>query len=172
MMLAEMLRAQLELQIKSMKDGNPQQLTGDEMADFMRWNAFALEDEIHEAMQEVGWKPWATHRGIAEEAFLEEMVDAWHFFMNMLLCALPDSPEVIAEKFSKAYMKKREVNAQRQEENYTGTNKCPGCARDMKGAAVANNMAPYEFQGQTFCSKGCAMNQFPSQFTAAGALIE
>lgn len=128
-----MLRMQLELQKGHMKDGNPQTLTGDAMADFMRWNAWACEDEIHEAMAEVDWKPW-THnevRVIHEEAFLKEMVDAFHFFMNMLLCALPDSPEVIADKFTRAYLTKNAINAQRQSEGYTGLNKCPKCKRDL-----------------------------------------
>lgn len=130
--LEDMLKLQLELQKSSMKDGNPQHLTGDDMATFMTWNAFALTGEVHEAMQEVGWKPWASNRSIAEQAFLKEMVDAFHFFMNMLLCALPDSPEVIAEKFVTAYEEKNRENARRQEEGYTGTNKCPGCGRDLK----------------------------------------
>lgn len=129
-----MLEMQLELQQKHMKDGNPQQLVGDDMADFMRWNAFAVEDELHEAMQEVGWKPWATNRSISEEAFLREMVDAFHFFMNMLLCALPDSPEVIADKFTKAYLTKNAINAQRQQEGYDGVSmKCPICHRELIG---------------------------------------
>jgi dimeric dUTPase (all-alpha-NTP-PPase superfamily) len=130
----EMLEMQLALQNRFMKD-KPQTLTGDAMADFMRWNAFALDDEIHEAMQEVDWKPWAHKdpRTIREEAFLGEMVDAYHFFMNMLLCALPDSPEVIAEKFFARYTKKNQINAQRQEEGYDGiTGKCPKCHRDLK----------------------------------------
>lgn len=149
--LAEMLAAQLKLQKEHMKDGNPQTLTGDEMADFMRWNAFALEDEIHEAMAEVGWKPWATHRGIAEAAFLKEMVDGWHFFMNMLLCALPDSPEVIAEKFMAAYYEKNQINAQRQLEGYTGTDKCRNCGREFEETQV-----PYQTRGMRFCNPTCA----------------
>ena len=164
--LAEMIAAQLRLQKEHMKDGDPQQLTGDAMADFMRWNAFALEDEIHEAMAEVGWKPWATNRSIAEDSFLGEMVDAFHFFMNMLLCALPDSPEVIAEKFKTAYYKKNQINAQRQEEGYTGTNKCPGCHRDLR--TTAENMVSYpdpaEDKDGIWCSKGCHMQHHPEMY--------
>lgn len=169
--LAQLLTMQLELQKQHMKDGNPQTLTGDAMADFMRWNAFALEDEIHEAMAEVGWKPWATHRGIAEEAFLGEMVDAFHFFMNMLLCALPDSPEVIAQKFGVAYRNKNHVNAQRQQEGYTGTDKCPGCHRDLKDTArtMANWQVVVDVPGdqqklEVWCSKGCHMQHHPELY--------
>lgn len=128
-----MLQMQLDLQ-KNHMGANPQTLTGDAMADFMRWNAFALDDEIHEAMGEVDWKPWAKPkvRGIREEAFLKEMVDAFHFFMNMLLCGFPDSPAVIADKFVKAYIAKNAVNAQRQADGYDGiSTKCPNCKREL-----------------------------------------
>lgn len=128
-----MLQMQLRLQKEHM-GANPQLLTGDRMADFMRWNAFALEDEIHEAMAEVDWKPWAKVivRDIREEAFLKEMVDAFHFFMNMLLCGLPDTPEVIADKFVKAYIAKNAINAQRQKDGYDGiSTKCPNCHREL-----------------------------------------
>jgi len=127
-----MLEMQLELQKKHMKDGDPRLLSGDERADFMRWNAFALEDEIHEAMQEVGWKPWATNRDINQELFLKEMVDAFHFFMNMLLCGMGHlQPAGIADAFTIAYIEKNAVNAQRQQEGYTGQAKCPFCKREL-----------------------------------------
>lgn len=149
--LQTMLELQLKLQCEHMKDGNPQHLTGDEMADFMRWNAWAQADEIHEAMAEVGWKPWATHRGIAEIRFLEEMVDSFHFFMNMLLCALPDSPEVIAEKFFGAYIAKNLKNAQRQIDGYDGfSSKCPVCHRDLEEAG-----GHWVYGAHTYCSKAC-----------------
>lgn len=130
-----MLEMQLDLQRNHMKDGDPRSLTGDQMADFMRWNAFALEDEIHEAMQEVGWKPWATNREINVEAFLGEMVDAFHFFMNMLLCgfAYLKDPTEIVDLFTKAYLAKNAKNAQRQIEGYSGTEKCPICHRELIG---------------------------------------
>jgi dUTPase. len=127
-----MLKMQLELQKQHMGQ-NPQTLTGDEMADFMRTMAWSCEDEIHEAMNEVDWKPWAHPevRSVREVAFLKEMVDAFHFFMNMLLCGLPDSPEVIADKFTMAYIAKNAINAQRQAEGYTGLDKCAECHRDL-----------------------------------------
>lgn len=154
-----MLQMQLDLQ-KNHMGANPQTLTGDAMADFMRWNAFALEDEIHEAMGEVDWKPWAKPkvRGIREEAFLKEMVDAFHFFMNMLLCGFPDSPAVIADKFVKAYIAKNAVNAQRQADGYDGiSTKCPNCKRELSEVEQLARFSKYI--GTTrydFCSKNCA----------------
>lgn len=147
----------MELQQKHMKDGDPRYLEGDEMADFMRWNAFALTDEIHEAMQEIGWKPWASSRHINHEAFISEMVDGFHFFMNMLLCGCQGwSPEQIADEFTRRYIEKNAVNAQRQQEGYTGLEKCRQCGRDMKEqlkfGAYRNTAHPDEI----FCSKVCS----------------
>lgn len=131
-----MLEMQLELQQKSMKDGDPRNLVGDEMADFMRWNAFALEDEIHEAMQEIGWKPWASSRFVKRNDFLKEMVDAFHFFMNMLLvvCGPEASPREIADVFTAMYIQKNIENARRQREGYDGvSSKCHVCKRELVG---------------------------------------
>ena len=153
-----MLQMQLDLQ-KNHMGANPQTLTGDAMADFMRWNAFALEDEIHEAMAEVDWKPWAKPaiRSVREDKFLKEMVDAWHFFMNMLLCGLPDSPAVIADKFTKAYIAKNAVNAQRQADGYDGiSTKCPECKRELSEVdqlgIVEHTIGTVNYR---FCSLNC-----------------
>lgn len=127
-----MLRMQLTLQKQSMKDGDPQKLEEDARAEFMTWNAYALEDEIHEAMSETGWKPWAKSRHINQPAFNKEMVDAFHFFMNLLLAANPDStPEEIADNFTRDYIAKNAVNANRQAMGYTGLDKCKQCHRDL-----------------------------------------
>jgi len=125
-----MLEAQLELQRRHM-GGDPRHLDGNDMADFMRWNAFALEDEIHEAMQEVGWKPWATDRTINVTEFVREMVDAFHFYMNMLLCATGMEPSDLVDMFFRMYMEKNAENARRQIEGYTGLEKCRECGREV-----------------------------------------
>lgn len=156
-----MLKAQLELQTSHMKDGDPRDLlenNPEAWADFMRWNAFALEDEIHEAMAEIGWKPWATSRHLNREAFMKEMVDGWHFFMNLMLAVSPGrSPAEIAHEFQELYLEKNQVNAERQQRGYTGTDKCPKCHRDLND--TARTMLPWENpeDGLTYCSKGCAL---------------
>lgn len=127
--LTEMLRAQLELQRQSF-DVDPTTLEGEERAEFIRWNVLALEDELHEALNEVGWKPWASDRSIDRDLFLKEMVDAWHFFMNLLLVGSSTEPDLLAEIFTSMYQEKRQVNADRQAAGYTGTDKCPQCGRD------------------------------------------
>ena len=169
-----MLELQLKLQQDHMAHGDPrdirERLGADAWAEFMTWNAFALEDEVHEAMNEVGWKPWATSRHCHYEMFMKEMVDAFHFFMNMLLAATPrydTTPAEIAKEFFRLYALKNQVNAERQQDGYTGTDKCPGCYRDFR--ETAKDMVPYNLDpaGQNvtkYCSKGCAMQHRPEFF--------
>jgi hypothetical protein len=129
--LGELLFLQWSLQVDSF-DLNPQALDGDARAEFVRWNVLALEDELHEALQECGWKPWATDRSMDGEAMLKELVDALHFFMNLALVAGAHlgSPQAVGHRLVELYLEKRDVNAQRQADGYTGTDKCPQCKRD------------------------------------------
>jgi hypothetical protein len=147
-----MLEMQRQLQLKMPPPNRvPADLRGDDMADFMRWNAWACEDEIHEAMAEVGWKPWATSRHINHDAFMKEMVDAWHFFMNLLLCGCQGmTPTEIADEFTRRYIEKNAVNAQRQEEGYDGVkDKCAQCHRDL---GEVDPLARYTLHGRKFCN--------------------
>lgn len=137
--LGLMLRMQNRLQ-KRMKDGSPLDLEGERRAEFVRWNVLALEDELHEALQEMGWKPWATSRHLNAELMLKEMVDAWHFFMNILLAICSEegwSQDELLDRFTKLYIIKNEINLQRQEEGYDGVaGKCSQCHRDLKEVGV------------------------------------
>ena len=135
----EMLRAQRLLQIESMKDGDPRTLEGEKLVEFIRWNVLALENELHEMLQEVKWKPWAKveegeDRIIDRTRFIKELVDAFHFFMNLVLAGAPaHRTEEIAGEFAAAYFEKNRINAQRQAEGYTGK-KCPVCGRAVEEA--------------------------------------
>lgn len=135
--LAELFLRQHQLQRESFKL-DPCLLSGSEQAEFVRWNVLALEDELHEALAEVNWKPWATAEpGVRDyDAFLGELVDAFHFLMNLALVAGFD-PEQAAHAFAHRYAKKADRNAERQEEGYTGLAKCPRCHRDyMEGTVI------------------------------------
>lgn len=148
-----MLEKQLQLQQEHMKDGDPRHLADDAMADFMRWNFAACVIELSEAMQEVGWKPWATDRDIRVTSFVAEMVDAFHFFMNMLLCGTGASPENIAELFTTRYLEKNEINAKRQMEGYTGLEKCRACGRDLE--TPGENRGYVRYMDLRFCDNKC-----------------
>lgn len=136
--LEMMMEMQYNLQFKMPPLGRDvMALEGDERAEFLRWNMLACEDEIHEALAETGWKPWATSRHVNGEAYTKELIDAWHFFMNLMLCgaaALNMSIHDYADYFTKKYIEKNIVNQQRQEEGYDGVkDKCIVCHRELDG---------------------------------------
>ena len=138
--LEDIFQRQLELQ-RSSFGIDPTSMPDDERDEFIRWNALALEDEVHEALAEVNWKPWASAGGFKDrDAFVKELVDALHFFVNMCLAANASADEIMARYFAKA-----DVNAKRQDDGYDGiSTKCPECGRaqdepEIAGSTVCEN---------------------------------
>lgn len=87
----------------------------------------ALGSEQQEALDEMGWKPWATSRHFNAEAVRSEIIDAWHFLMCQWLLA-----GGTAEMFYQEYQRKISVNINRQTEGYDGVStKCKGCNRAL-----------------------------------------
>jgi dimeric dUTPase (all-alpha-NTP-PPase superfamily) len=132
MTLQEALAAQLELQKNSFGQDPTKDLDGEQKLEWVRWNVLALEDELHELLAETGWKPWAKSRHINRDAYISELVDAFHFMMNLMLVV-----DCTAEEFLEKYFEKRGINAKRQEEGYDGvSNKCHKCKRALDDKAV------------------------------------
>jgi dimeric dUTPase (all-alpha-NTP-PPase superfamily) len=132
----DLVVAQHELQTAAYEK-DPRHLEDEERVEFIRWNVLALEDELHEMLNEVGWKPWATSRHVNEDLAMKELVDAFHFFMNLMLAVAPQhlSVEQLTTAFVDGYFRKRTVNAQRQEDGYDGVaGKCPSCHREKAAA--------------------------------------
>lgn len=103
----------------------------EERVQFIKDMVLAAEDELHEALAEVGWKPWATSRHINEEAFKGELVDLFHFFMNLCL-VVKMTPQELHER----YAEKRGRNIKRQQEGYDGiAGKCMICHRGLDDVA-------------------------------------
>ena len=131
MSLDKALEAQLQLQIKSFGQ-NPKELTDEQRVEWIRWNVLALEDELHEALAETGWKPWATSKHVNRDAFISELVDAFHFLMNLMLVV-----DCSSDEFLEKYFEKRGINEKRQAEGYDGIKgKCSHCHRALDDAAV------------------------------------
>jgi dimeric dUTPase (all-alpha-NTP-PPase superfamily) len=131
MTLQDALRAQYELQKQSFGN-DPKALNDEEKLDWIRWNVLALNDELHEALAETGWKPWAKSKHINREAYVSELVDAFHFLMNLMIVV-----DCSAEEFLAVYFEKRGLNALRQANGYDGiTGKCPDCKRALDDKAV------------------------------------
>lgn len=95
-----------------------------ERTKYMLENAWAASDELHEAMNEISWKPWAKSEFFNREAFIGETVDALHFLANWLCAA-----KCTTEELNVAYLEKMERNRKRQRSNYTGLDKCILCKR-------------------------------------------
>lgn len=131
MNLAEAFENQRRLQ-EEVYHALPDTEDNEAVVEFIRTNILALEDELHEALAEVGWKPWATSRHVNREAFLGEMTDAFHFFMNLLIVTGYDGQDLL-----KAYEQKSMINEQRQIDGYDGiSSKCPGCGRALDDPSV------------------------------------
>lgn len=104
---------------------------GPELSEWMRTNVLAAEDELHEALAEVSWKPWASAEFLNREAFIGEMVDCLHFIGNLLAGVGCTDKEL-----SEAYREKMSRNRARQKQGYTGTSKCMGCSRALDDIQV------------------------------------
>lgn len=104
------------------------EFTDEERVAEIRIQWVALIKELGEALDEVGWKPWAKYPDgphINGEAFDAEMVDAWHFFMNLMLLR-----GMTPDDLFMGYMRKNQVNHERITSGYDGvSSKCKSCRR-------------------------------------------
>jgi hypothetical protein len=113
--------------------------TPDERAEFIRNNVLSVTDELHEALNEVGWKPWATSRHFNREAYLHELADAYLFLKNLVLAAyeIGDDIDDLEREFMVYVHERIARSIARQEANYDGvSSKCPGCHRALEDVTV------------------------------------
>ena len=107
--------------------------TDDQRIANIRMNVLACTAELHEALDEVGWKEWATSRHINYDPLRKEIIDAFHFLLNLALHAGMGSDE-----FFEMFVEKNTRNAKRQAEGYDGvSSKCPHCNRALDDVGVA-----------------------------------
>lgn len=151
--ISQMLEKQLQLQLKIIKR-DPRDLDGAELMEYICMNMLSLEDELHEAMKECGWKPWATEKYMNREAFMKELVDAWHFLMNMMLAISPGRlPLDIAKEFATKYYEKNRINAERQTAGYAGVDgRCGFCGKDLTKLGISIHSEVHEMD---FCDRTC-----------------
>jgi hypothetical protein len=87
--------------------------------------ALALQVELAEALNETGWKPWATSNHLNREAFKGELVDVLKFWMNLCL-----QGGITPQEIYDGFVSKHYTNMARQAAGYDGVStKCPGCKR-------------------------------------------
>lgn len=117
--------------------GDPLEMGGTQLAQFIRDMSLALTDEVHEALKETYWKPWATLPPGASviknaEAYKAELTDVFVFLMNLMLAGHMTMGE-LAQRVNA----KQDENIRRQLEGYDGTTgKCPRCGRDYRDTGV------------------------------------
>jgi len=129
--LQMILDNQRKLQLKSY-GVDVSTLDGEERAAYIRNMSLALTDELHEALNETGWKPWATSRHLNRAAFAGEMIDVLHFWVNLMLVAGVTEQDILDLYFAKA-----DKNAKRQLNGYDGIDgKCKTCGRAFDDGAV------------------------------------
>ena len=98
----------------------------------------AAVQELGEALDETSWKPWARGVPRVNDALFGELIDVWHFIMNMFMVAMPKlEPDELAALIHRRYMEKQGINRQRQADGYDGVaGKCPRCRRAYDDSAV------------------------------------
>lgn len=109
--LSGMLRAQNELQLMNGYDIGGMQVLA--RVFYIKDMILALEDELHEVLNETGWKPWARKRFLNQQKAREEFIDAWHFMLNLALVLEMDEPMI-----SSMYYAKWGENRRRQAAGY------------------------------------------------------
>jgi len=122
--LDDTFRAQADFQ--RALDAHPETMDDpEELIQHTKDMVLATQNELHEFLGEIGWKPWATSRHINVEAAKSELIDTFQFFMN--LCFIVG---MSAEELMFLHAEKLKKNYQRIEDKYDGVStKCPICKR-------------------------------------------
>ncbi|HOC01783.1 MAG TPA: dUTPase [Verrucomicrobiota bacterium] len=110
--LSEIFRLQ-----RSLNERIGVQTSGMSQADKVTWTlnyCRAMSQEIAELTDSVPWKWWAKYQEFDEQNARVEVVDLFHFLISLAQVLGMDAEDVYA-----AYLKKNQVNVQRQEDGYT-----------------------------------------------------
>lgn len=114
-------------------NAHPEEMDTPELIDYIVYMKTALEAELNEMLQEIGWKPWATSRHINREGMKSELVDTFQFFMNLCFAAGMDASELIVR-----HANKLEINYKRASDGYDGkSGKCAWCGRALDDQYVS-----------------------------------
>lgn len=125
--LDQMFYRQRGLQSHLHEGVDPATFPPEKRSEYIRMQILALQAELFEALDEVGWKAWSKDKAkFNREAFLRELVDVQHFLINLAIAA-----DATADEFFDAFKEKNDVNWLRHmAHGYDNSNKCP-CGRAM-----------------------------------------
>jgi len=73
----------------------------------------ALYDEIGEALREVPWKPWKINQDFNVAKFKMELIDVFHFLINLFLLSGMEAKDVF-----ETFIRKNKINVRRQKDGY------------------------------------------------------
>lgn len=80
---------------------------------FINMSGYALITEVVEALNETPWKPWKKRQRFNREKFKAELIDCFHFLLN--LCISVDMTDI---EIYKMYLEKNKTNHERAENGY------------------------------------------------------
>jgi hypothetical protein len=128
--LTAMFDAQRKLQVALGNDVTT--MSPPQLMNYIRTMVLACDDELHEALNETGWKPWASSNHINPNAFKDELTDAFLFLLNLMLAG-----GMTAGDLANRYPEKRANAEKRMLNGYDGVlTKCPICKRAYDNKAV------------------------------------
>lgn len=121
-MFEHMLQKQREFQERLGSDFDA--MSAKERVAFIKEHSIHLNQEVNEMLYELPhFKPWKDYSALTEadeQKMLQkakmELIDAWHFFMNMAL-----GLGMSAEEFYAMYLAKNSENHRRQDAGYTAS---------------------------------------------------
>lgn len=100
----------LQRKIESQWGRLPDSENPENVSQYIREVALCLEDELHEALAHVHWKPWKTSRGFKDrEKYRVELADVLHFVLDLYLAAGLTGSDIYAD-----YLAKHQENLKRR----------------------------------------------------------
>jgi len=127
--LADMINAQHKLQVTL--GNNITEMTSEQRITYIKDQVLALQLEIGEFLNEVGWKPWATSRHINTDAAFGELRDTWQFLTNLMMVVTGETGDKLAARLETELYRKHTINYDRIGKYDGVSSKCPGCGRAL-----------------------------------------
>lgn len=100
----------LQRKIESQWGRLPDPENPENVSEYVRQVVLCLEDELHEALAHVRWKPWKTSRGFKDRGkYRAELADVLHFVLDLYLVA-----GLTGEGIYQDYLAKHQENLKRR----------------------------------------------------------
>ena len=93
--------------------GNLPYKSDEQRQKFINMMTIACIDEVMEAIRETRFKDWKKNQEYNEDKFQDELVDAWHFLINLSLAS-----GMTAQSLYDKFTEKNKINHERQDRKY------------------------------------------------------